>query len=311
MTLLFDAFWRAAAYCLHWRVIWMSLLPVVIAGVLAGVLGYFFWEPALLFVRERLDTWSLTASVLDWLTAMGGGGLRALLAPLIVLALAVPLLVVVSLLLVAMLMMPKLVDMVAERRFPLLERRHGASIWRSVSWSFVSTVFALAALALSLPLWLIPPLVLILPPLIWGWLTYRVMAFDALAEHASPQERHAIMRDHRMPLLAIGVISGYLGAAPSVIWAFSATLLLLAPVLVVVSVWLYTLIFAFSSLWFVHYALAVLGERRKAGVDAGVGVEVLDPLERPGLVPSGVASSHAAPVPQAATPAAPPLLPPA
>ncbi len=31
-----------------------------------------------------------------------------------------------------------------------------------------------------------------------------------------------------------------------------------APLLILVSIWLYTLVFAFSSLWFTHYLLAAL-----------------------------------------------------
>jgi hypothetical protein len=56
-------------------------------------------------------------------------------------------------------------------------------------------------------LWLVPPLVLILPPLIWGWLTYRVMAYRrAGPEHASaPEERIEIFRkDNRGCLLGHG-----------------------------------------------------------------------------------------------------------
>ena len=41
-----------------------------------------------------------------------------------------------------------------------------------------------------------------------------------------------------------------------------------APVLILVSVWLYTLVFAFSSLWFSHYALAALQEMRRADTRA-------------------------------------------
>ena len=111
---------------------------------------------------------------------------------------------------------------------------------------------------ISLPLWLLPPLILLLPPLIWGWLTYRVMAFDALAAHASKEERREIFRRHRGWLLAIGVISGYLGAAPSVIWASGALLAAAFVILVPLAIWIYTLVFAFSSLWFAHYCLAAL-----------------------------------------------------
>ena len=56
----------------------------------------------------------------------------------------------------------------------------------------------------------------------------------------------------------MGVLTGYLGAAPSLLWAMSALTLVFAPVLILVSIWLYTLVFAFSALWFAHYLLAAL-----------------------------------------------------
>ena len=116
-------------------------------------------------------------------------------------------------------MAPALSALVAERRFAHLERKHGGSLAASIAWSLGSTVLALLALVISLPLWLVPPLILILPPLIWGWLTYRVMTFDALSEHASTEERREVFRRHRRRLLGIGVLTGYLGAAPSIVWA--------------------------------------------------------------------------------------------
>ena len=111
---------------------------------------------------------------------------------------------------------------------------------------------------LSIPLWFVPPLVLILPPLIWGWLTYKVMTYDVLAEHATKEERREIIKRHRNTLLGMGVMTGYLGAAPSLLWASGVLFLALAPVLVPVAIWIYTLVFAFSALWFSHYALTAL-----------------------------------------------------
>ena len=70
------------------------------------------------------------------------------------------------------------------------------------------------------------------------------------------------MRQHRPSLLAMGVISGYLGAAPSLVWASGVLFVALAPVLVPLAMWIYTLVFAFSSLWFAHYALAALEAHR-------------------------------------------------
>ena len=266
MTRFLDAFWRALAYCLHPRVILLSLLPLLITAGLAFGLGWFFWEPTVTAVRDTIDGWSIVDTLLSWLEAVGMHGLRIYLAPLIVIAIALPVIVLIALVLVALLMTPALVNLVAARRFPLLERKHGAGLWQSAFWSLGCTLLALLAIVISIPLWFVPPLVLLLPPLIWGWLTYRVMSFDVLAEHASKAERRRLLADHRWPLLAIGVIAGYLGAAPSLLWALGATWFIpLAPILIVVAVWLYTLVFAFSALWFAHYALSALQQMRRDG----------------------------------------------
>ena len=262
MSLFLDSFWRAVAYCLHPRVVVLSFLPLLIMVALSLGLGYFFWDAAVNWVFLRLESWDLLKSVWGWLQSLGAGNLKTLVAPLIVIFAVTPIVVVLSLLVVAVLMAPALAAMVAERRFSLLERKNGGSLLASVLWSFGSTLLALVALVVSIPLWLVPPLILLLPPLIWGWLTYRVMTFDALAEHASRQERREVFRRHRMWLLGMGVVTGYLGAAPSMIWAsgvlFAAAFVLLIPV----AIWIYTLVFAFSSLWFAHYCLAALEKLR-------------------------------------------------
>ena len=262
MGKLFNSFWRAAAYCLHPRVIALSVLPLAIMAALSLSLGYFFWDSAVAAVRSNLESFELVNTMVRWLEGLGLNNLRLVLAPVLLLFLAIPVIVVVSLLFVAIFMTPSMVALVAERRFPSLDRKKGGSMLASLFWSLGSTALAAVALVLSVPLWFIPPLILILPPLIWGWLTYRVMSYDALSSHASSQERRQIFKEHRGSLLAIGIISGYLGAAPSVIWASGAMFVALAPVLVPVAIWIYTLVFAFSSLWFAHYTLEALEQLR-------------------------------------------------
>ena len=250
-------------YCLHPRVIALSVLPLVILAVISLALGYFYWEAAIAMVRSNLESFALLDKMVRWLEGLGLSNLRVVLAPVLLLFLAIPVIVIVSLLFVALFMTPAMVALVAERRFPELERKKGGSMLASLAWSLGSTLLAATALILSIPLWLIPPLILILPPLIWGWLTYRVMSYDALVDHASSEERSQIFKEHRGSLLSIGIISGYLGAAPSVIWASGAMFVALAPVLVPVAIWIYTLVFAFSSLWFSHYTLEALDQLRK------------------------------------------------
>ena len=263
MSKLLDSFWRAAMYCLHPRVIALSVLPLAIMAAISLSLGYFYWEAAISVVRSNMESFALLDTMVRWLEGLGLNNLRLVLAPVVLLFLAIPVIVIVSLLFVAIFMTPAMVALVAERRFAALERKKGGSMLASIFWSLGSTVLAAIALILSIPLWLVPPLILILPPLIWGWLTYRVMSYDALVDHASSEERRQIFKEHRGSLLAIGIISGYLGAAPSIIWASGAMFVALAPVLVPVAIWIYTLVFAFSSLWFSHYTLNALDQLRK------------------------------------------------
>lgn len=268
MKRIADAFWRAVIECLHWRVMLWSLLPLAVAGASTGLLGWLYWESAVGTVRATLERWELVAAAMRWLDSLGGAHLHALIAPLIVVALSVPAVVLVSLLLVAWLATPAISAQVVRRRFRGLERRQGAGWWAGFGWSLACTAAALVALVLSVPLWFVPPFVALLPPLIWGWLTSRVLAFDVLAAHASAEERRTLLRRHRGALLVMGIACGYLGALPSLIWAASAATLILAPLLVVVSVWLYTVVFVFAACWFAHYALAALARLRETASTA-------------------------------------------
>lgn len=278
MRALIDSFWRAVAYCLHPKVIALSAMPLAIAGGVTFAIGYFFWEPAVFSVRSVLDSWSLLDVLFHWLATIGAGSLRSVLAPLVIVAIALPVIVVVSLLLVAGFMTPAIVRLVVLRRFPQLDARGDSGVLRTVLASLGFAIVALFALVVTLPLWFIPPLAVLLPPAIWGWLAYRVLTFDTLVGHATSTERHAIRVSHRWPLLAMGVATGLLGAVPTLIWATSAFAFVLAPLLVLVSIWLYTLVFAFSSLWFAHYGLAALQLMRASSVEVrahGVPVGVI------------------------------------
>lgn len=264
MKLLFGSFWRAVAYCLHPRVLMLSLLPLLVAGLVTLGLGYVYWEDANRAVRGVLEQWSLVNSLLEWISAMLGAGFRTGITQLVVIALSIPVLVAFTLVLVGLWITPAIVTLVSRRRFPTLERRHGASWWLSVVASFGWTIAAMIAVVITLPFWLVPGLALVLPPLIWGWLTAHIMGFDALAEHASGPERDAILRAHRWPLLVMGIVCGFLCGVPSMIWTLGMWIIVAAPIVIIPVIWLYTLIFTFSALWFTHYGLSVLTELRNA-----------------------------------------------
>jgi hypothetical protein len=297
---LFDAAWRAAMYCLHPRVIALSVLPLLLMVGAALALGWFYWEPAVDAVRQSFDRWELTAALIGWLEGLGLADLRAVLAPLVIVFLATPVIVLVSLIAVAVLMTPAMVSLVADRRFAALEKKRGGSFVAGFVLTLVATAAALVAMVVSIPLWFVPPLVLVIPPLIWGWLTYRVMSYDVLADHASADERRELMRRHRGALLTIGILTGYLGAAPSIVWASGVMFVALAPVLVPIAIWIYTLVFAFSALWFAHFGLASLQALRRESGTGGT------PHPAPGpMVPAAAPPTDPGEPPRALPPPAP------
>lgn len=281
MRSVIDAAWRAAAYCVHPLVIALSVLPLVLTCGVAYLLARAYWEPAIDAVRAAFESWALLAVLFKWLEAIGLLGLKSVLAPLVVVFLATPVIVFFSLLTVAVLMAPFMLKLVARRRFPALELRRGGSFAGSLFVSVSATLIAAVAMVVSIPFWLVPPVALVVPPLIWGWLTYRVMSYDMLADHATPDERRAVVQKHRLVLLMMGVLSGYLGAAPSLLWVSGVMFVAFAPVLVPVAIWVYTLVFAFSALWFAHYLLTALQAHRLAEEALKAEAAAIDSLPKP------------------------------
>ena len=240
MNLLLESFWHALMDCFRPRVMLLSAAPLVLMAVLSATIGVLYWDASLNWVRATLEASSIVGAVSGWMQALGLGGITSVLAPVIVVVAVMPVV------LVALLMTPALTKLVARQRFTGLECKEGGSLLLGLSWSLLSTLLALVATVVSIPLWFIPPLILVLPPLIWGWLTYRVMAFDALAE---------------------GAVTPFVGAG--FIWASGALFAAAFVVLVPIGIWLYTWVFALSSLWFAHFclrALQTLREEREPGV---------------------------------------------
>jgi len=258
MNLFLDSFWRAVAYCLMPQVMALSLLPLCLLIVSSGLGIYFIWDTGVSQLQNLMGDWAQLSSVFKWFDELGAQGLRSVMAPLGLLMLVLPIIIVLSLLSVSWLMTPAMVRLVAQRRFEGLKRLHGGSFVQGMAISLGLSLLTLVALVISMPLWLLPPLVVVLPPVLWGWLAYRINSFDVLADHASTQERHELMQRHRYTLLLMGVLTGFLGAAPGMVWTVGAMAVVFAPLLVPLAIWIYTLVFAFSVLWFTHFCLSAL-----------------------------------------------------
>ena len=249
----------------------MTVLPFVLALALWGLALWQGLQPMIDQLHAWFSDYGLFRQSGEILDSLGLSSLRTLLVPLIAMWLLLPFMIVTALLLIGLLVMPSIANHVGRRDYPQLERRHGGSFAGSVWVSLSSFTVFLFAWSITLPLNLVPLFALIVQPLLWGWLTCRVMTYDALADFADKHELNTIRASQRLPLLLIGVATGSLGAAPGLLWLGGVMSVILFPVLAAVAIWLYLLIFMFSGLWFQHYCLDSLARLRsmpEAGTDS-------------------------------------------
>lgn len=262
MNDLLRSFGRALSSVFHPVMLVLTFVPFAVAAVVWGTVLYLFWQPLIDATRVWLESWSFTSTLYDLFNWLGFASLHTVVAPFIVIAMAIPLIVLTVLLLIATLSMPAVIRHLSRRQFASLEMRRGGTWFGSLAYSLWTTVVCIVLLVVTLPLWLVPPFFALIPPLLWGWLTYRVMTYDALALHASRDERRALVRRYRLPLLSIGIASGLLGSVPTLLWVWSAWLIVFFPVVTAVTIWIYSFILVFTALWFGYYCLRALQHMR-------------------------------------------------
>lgn len=265
-----QAYGRALRAQFTGKMLVLSFVPCVLALVVWGGLLYAGFQPFLDWMHAQFVEHNLFSASSGWLGAFGLGALKTVLVPLIAMLLLLPLMILTALLFMGLFAMPAIVRYVTATQFPALEKKQGGSMLGSVMVNLTGFgIFTLVWLV-TLPLYALAPLALLAQVLLWGWLTARVMAYDALADHASADERAAIARRHRLPLQAIGMISGALGALPGIVWVGGTVLsFVLFPFLAIISLWLYVTIFIFTGLWFQYYCLQALEDLR-AGEKAAI-----------------------------------------
>ena len=215
----------------HTRILWLMLWPVLLAVAFWGAAVLIFWGQLVVWLGGTLKGWVQTATFfVNW----DATDVALFAAKALILVMLVPLIQLTALLILGVFGMPVMVNHVAERRFPQLERRKGGSFAGSM-WNSVVAVIGLLLLgAVSLPLWLFPPLWPVIPVVILAWVNQKVLRYDALAEHADPQEMKRIFSGSRGTLLLLG------GALALV--SYIPVLGFFAPVIV--------------ALTFIHYLLA-------------------------------------------------------
>jgi hypothetical protein len=274
MQQVFKSFGLALVGVMHPKMLWLSLRPFLIVSVFWGTLIWLTWTPALEMLSTFLTASMFTSWIADGLIWAGFESARAWIAPLFFVMLLIPLISITLLVFIALTTVPTVVKVVARQfAYKDIAKKKGGSLFGSFVYTLWSALICLALVMLTLPVWWIPPLVAVLPPLLWGWLTMRLMSYDVLTLHATAEERDILLQQHRWPLLAMGIFSGMLGAVPTFFWATSVLALVLFPIVSFVALWIYSLIFVFAALWFTHYLLEALKELRSNELNESLNIE--------------------------------------
>ncbi len=275
MKALLFSFGRALASQFHPRMMLMTLAPFLVALAFWGVVLWQTLQPLYDALHRLLLDNDAFAESAKWLAFFGLAALKIFVVPLIAMWLLLPLMVATSLIFVSLLATPAVVRHIGRRYHPLLERRGGGNAINLFWITFTSFLLFIVLWVVTLPLCALPVIGFALQPLLWGWLTCRVVASEVFGIYADAEERAELMRRHRWPLLTMGTLTGLLGMAPSALWMGSSVVMaVLFPLLAAVSLWLYVLVFVFSGLWFSHYCLAALDAYRNShSMEAEVALE--------------------------------------
>jgi hypothetical protein len=264
-----TAFWRALQSQFSGKILLLSAIPFLLSVALWSGLLYTGLQPLIDTIGGWFAARGGVQASSGWM-AFGQGALTTVLVPLLAMLLLLPLMILTALIFMGVAAMPAIVRHVARRQYPELELKRGGS--------FVGSLLTnVGGMLIFIPLWLVTlplyPLSVVVQVALWAWLTARVMSYDALADHASEEERTTLATRHRKQLLTIGAISGAAGALPGIVWIGGTVLsIVLFPILAPISIWIFVMIFMFTGLWFQYYCLQALEELRAERAAAPVNV---------------------------------------
>ena len=218
------------------RMLSLVLWPLLGSLLVWTVLVFVFWRQGM----HALEQFTALAAINAFFVEYDLRWIASSLVLIVLLLLLPTLVVATALFITSVFAMPVMVEHIAARDYPQLARGRGGTTPGSVWNALAALLVYLLLWILILPLWLIIPFAALLPVLLNGYINDRVFRYDALAEHATPEEYREILRRAGSPLFGLGVV---------------AALIQLVPLLNLVSP-------VYSGLSFIHFGLAELQKLR-------------------------------------------------
>jgi hypothetical protein len=234
----FRTLLRAGRDLVRPEILFHALWPPALAFLIWSVIAWWFWQPLSVWVQTELPHWQ----VFVWLDWLGPS-----LSHIAVFLLFAPGVYFTALFFVAVFALPRMMALIAARDYPDVTRQGSAAaaLWGSIANTVAAGAIFVIGWLLTLPLLLIPGAVLVLPLFWTAWLNQRAFRFDAIAEHARPEERAALVRREKGSLYLGGLVGALVAHVP----------------------FLNLLALAYTAVLFVHLCLGALRAlRREEGV---------------------------------------------
>ena len=221
----------------HPRMLWLMLWPMLVALIVWGSVALALWTRTALWLAEVITRYTADAAAFVNLDI---GNVALIAANIVLILLFIPLVYLTALFILGIFGMNAMVDYVASRSFPQLERRRGGGTVGSSLNAAGAFLGMLGLFVVSIPLWVVPPLWPVIPVLVLAWVNQRLLRYDALAEHADKAEMQGLFRERRGALYLLGLVMALAAFVPLVGFA--------APVV--------------FGLAYIHYLLGALAHRR-------------------------------------------------
>lgn len=254
-----TAYRRALSSQFSLKMLSLSFLPLLLSLALGFTILYFAATPLMDLIQAIYNRYELNGY-------FGASAFKMIMVPLILMVLLLPLTLVIVTLIMNVAAMPAIVKHVGARQYRTLEEKKGGTIVGGLLLNVVTMLKFVPIWLVTLPLYFFPPLAIAVQVILFGRLNARVMAYDALADHASAEEFAAIVAAHGKNLTMIGVIAGACGAIPGMVWLGGAVTFLF-PILAPLSIWLFIMVFIFTALWFQYYCMQALEDLRAGQQD--------------------------------------------
>jgi uncharacterized protein involved in cysteine biosynthesis len=207
---ILNALLNALKSLVHPKMLALVLWPIVLATILWGGLAFFFWADWVSSLQSLVDH----EPVHGFLSNYDMGWVARTVAMLLAFMLLVPVGWATALLIAAVIAMPYMVRFVAGRDYPDIEMKHGGAVVGSI-WNGLAafTIFAVLWLV-TLPLWLFGPFAVAIPILLSAYLNQRLFRYDALADHATPEEFQQVLERAGGNMYILGGLLGLVQFVP-------------------------------------------------------------------------------------------------